>query len=439
VSELPDTWADATIGEVANYISRGKSPKYTDQSDLPVVNQKAVRWSGIRTDDLKYVHPDQFEQWTEERFIQEGDILWNSTGTGTIGRACLVRRADVTPPKVVDTHVTIVRPNKAAIEPRYLFLWIRGPEVQQVVESLATGTTNQIELSRAAVAGTAVPLAPLQEQKRIADRLDAVLSRVDGCRARLSHVPEFIERFRESVLAAAICGSLTEGWRQENRPAVSGEMLLEDVRARHVDYEARLQAKKGSGKKTSRQQVSPNASANDTPVSAATDGLPGLPESWVWADAAHLVEPGAEIVYGIVQPGPKLATGVPYVRGMDIENGQILVDQLLKTSQAIAQRYSRSSLKGGDVLLGIIRATKVATVPRVLEGANITQGTARFRPSTVIRSRFLAAVLEAPQTQRWLHAHYRGIDMPGLNLADVRRTPIPLPPIEEQDEVMWVL
>jgi type I restriction enzyme S subunit len=160
------------------------------------------------------------------------------------------------------------------------------------------------------------------------------------------------------------------------------------------------------------------------------------PQEWGLVTAATIVQPNAEIVYGIVQPGEKLAEGVPYVRGMDIEEGEIKSGQLLKTSIKIAEKYDRSSLKGGDVLLGIIRATKVAIVPEILAGANITQGTARLRPSSNIFSRFLAIVLKSPAIQDWLHAHYRGIDMPGLNLADVRLTPVPLPSLPEQSEIV---
>jgi type I restriction enzyme, S subunit len=152
--------------------------------------------------------------------------------------------------------------------------------------------------------------------------------------------------------------------------------------------------------------------------------------------AEEIVEPGADIVYGIVQPGPRLASGVPYIRGMDIEEGKIKIDQLLFTSKEIANKYSRASLRGGDVLLGIIRATKVAVVPKSLEGANITQGTARFRPSNIIRTGFLAHWLAGANAQSWLHSKYRGIDMPGLNLRDVRRLPVPLAPLDEQEEVV---
>ena len=213
MSKQPPGWVTATLADVTEYISRGKSPKYTHHSSLPVVNQRAIRWFGIQQEHLKYIDPAQFDLWTPERFIRIGDILWNSTGTGTIGRACLVTQRDVEPPKVVDSHVTIVRPNQLAIEPRFLFFWIQSPEIQENISSFATGTTNQIELSRLAIASIQIPIAPLNEQKRIADKLDALLARVDACRERLDRIPLILKRFRQTVLAAATSGQLTEEWR----------------------------------------------------------------------------------------------------------------------------------------------------------------------------------------------------------------------------------
>ena len=87
--KLPKGWVLTTISEIADYVQRGKSPKYTDWSELPVINQKAIRWYGIELEYLKFIHPEQWNKWGEERFVQEGDILWNSTGTGTIGRATI--------------------------------------------------------------------------------------------------------------------------------------------------------------------------------------------------------------------------------------------------------------------------------------------------------------------------------------------------------------
>ena len=94
MTELPTGWAWSTIGELSPYIQRGKSPKYADHSELPVVNQKCIRWTHLETQHLKFIHPEQFNAWDAARRIQPGDVLWNSTGTGTVGRAYLVQERD---------------------------------------------------------------------------------------------------------------------------------------------------------------------------------------------------------------------------------------------------------------------------------------------------------------------------------------------------------
>ncbi|MDA8587288.1 hypothetical protein N9L47_13685, partial [Rhodobacteraceae bacterium] len=112
---LPKSWTTSEIGEVAEYVQRGKSPKYAVQSDLPVINQKCVRWWGVDVEHLKYIHPDQIPSWDEVRYLRRGDILWNSTGTGTIGRACVYRGE--LKQAVVDSHVTIIRTNPEIADP----------------------------------------------------------------------------------------------------------------------------------------------------------------------------------------------------------------------------------------------------------------------------------------------------------------------------------
>lgn len=213
MSELPKGWVESTISEITSYVQRGKGPKYSEEvNSFPVINQKAIRWFGIQEEHLKYVKPDTWASYTEERFVRSGDILWNSTGTGTIGRACLLNDKEAAKAKVVDSHVTILRVN-SAVEPHYLFYWIRSPKIQFDIESLSTGTTNQVELSKTKVLETKIPLAPLNEQKRIADKLDSILAKVDRAHVRLDKIPGILKRFRQSVLAAATSGELTREWR----------------------------------------------------------------------------------------------------------------------------------------------------------------------------------------------------------------------------------
>lgn len=432
MTSLPPGWVEATIADLATYVQRGKSPKYADASDLPVVNQKCVRWWGIDEQHLKFVHPNQRNAWSAERFLRAGDLLWNSTGTGTIGRAALFQGSSRFEQMVVDSHVTIVR--TTGYEPKLLHNWIASPAIQGQIHRMHNGSTNQVELSRGQVLGTKVPVPPLNEQRRIVDKIEALNAKSRRAKEALEAIPPLLEKFRQSILAAAFRGDLTADWRAKNPDVEPASKLLERIRTerrrRWEEAELEKLRAKGTPPRDDRWKAK-----YQEPAAVDTEGLPELPEGWVWAAAEELCEPGAEIVYGIVQPGPVVPDGVPYVRGMDIQDGAVLVEQLLRTHPDIAAKYDRASLQGGDVLLGIIRATRVAIVPDCLKGANITQGTARFRPSSAIRTHFLAGALEGPFSQSWLHAHYRGIDMPGLNLRDVRRLPLPLAPLAEQAEI----
>ncbi|EKO3894013.1 restriction endonuclease subunit S [Vibrio metschnikovii] len=213
---LPSNWIRSTIGEVTTYVQRGKGPKYSEKNAFPVINQKAIRWNGIQEEHLKYVREDTWEKYTEERYIRAGDILWNSTGTGTIGRACLLDEAEAAKAKVVDSHVTIVRSNTTKVIPSYLFYWIKSPRIQFEIASLYTGTTNQVELSKSKVLDTEIPLAPLAEQSRIVEKLDSIFGKLEMAQSRLEKVPQLLKRFRMSVLSAAVAGELTEEWRDAN-------------------------------------------------------------------------------------------------------------------------------------------------------------------------------------------------------------------------------
>ncbi|MGU5754497.1 restriction endonuclease subunit S [Aeromonas caviae] len=211
MSQLPKGWVETNFEDVSDYIQRGKGPKYVEFSEYPVVNQKAVRWFGIQEEHLKYVHPEQWDKWDELRHIREGDILWNSTGTGTIGRACHIDQTQLSKAKVVDSHITIVRTNKL-VESRFAFYWIMHPEIQGNINGLYNGSTNQVELSKKIVESTRFPLAPIAEQTRIVKKLDEVLAKVEATQARLARIPDIIKQFRQSVLAAAVSGKLTAEW-----------------------------------------------------------------------------------------------------------------------------------------------------------------------------------------------------------------------------------
>jgi len=226
MSELPQGWVNAEIGEVSDYLQRGKSPQYATQSDLPVINQKCVRWWGIDENYLKYVHPDQWESWAEERFLRNGDILWNSTGTGTIGRAALFRGLQSAHRAVVDSHVTIVRCNWAC-DPEYLFKYIQSPAIQDKIPDMHAGSTNQVELSKTEIVGIRFPLPPLAEQHRIVAKLDSLFARTRRARTAVHRSLSLLDHLEQATLSKAFLGELVP----QDPNDESASALLERIRA----------------------------------------------------------------------------------------------------------------------------------------------------------------------------------------------------------------
>lgn len=422
---LPPGWLTTTIGEVTADVQQQQPEPHEEFSyiDISSIDRESKR---IR--NSQRIRGEKAPS-RARKVVATGDVLVSMTRPNLNAVAMVPLELDG---QIASTGFEVLR--AIELDARWLYYLVRSDKFVSTMSELVQGALYPA-VRPADIRSFEIPLAPLKEQIRIADKLDTLLTRMESCRERLARIPLILRRFRQAVLNAAYRGHLTADWRVRNVCEVSGTMLLEQIRAEHREWweKSQMEAMQKAGKQPKNDNWKQKYKA---PEPVEETELAELPNTWAWASGGELVAPGAEIVYGIVQPGPKLDDGVPYVRGTDIEDGRILFDQLMKTSRDIAERYERSSLAGGDVLLGIIRATKVAIVPEELTGGNITQGTARFRPSSVIRTGYLAKALESPPVQSWLHNHYRGIDMPGLNLADVRRVPIPLAPLEEQDEII---
>lgn len=157
------------ISEVTELIKRGITPKYVENDGILVINQKCIRDNRV---DLSLARLTSKEKKiTEEKFLNEGDILINSTGTGTLGRTAQIN--NINESITVDTHVTIMRPSKD-INAKFLGYFIRLNE--SLITSMGKGATNQIELSATDLANIDIYLPG----KNIQDKIVKILSAYDN-------------------------------------------------------------------------------------------------------------------------------------------------------------------------------------------------------------------------------------------------------------------
>ena len=174
--DIPENWKWVRLEQVCEYIQRGKSPKYSDVKKYPVVAQKCNQWSGFSLEKAKFIDPKTLGSYTEDRILKDGDLMWNSTGLGTLGRVAIYE-VDKNPYElaVADSHVTVIRPLKQYVNFKYLYYYIANPSVQSIIEKQSYGSTKQIELATDTVKNYIFPLPPAKEQKRIVDKIEELL------------------------------------------------------------------------------------------------------------------------------------------------------------------------------------------------------------------------------------------------------------------------
>lgn len=192
----PPGWSRQPIGELAVLIKRGISPDYAERSEHQVINQKCIRGGRLSMAEARphtSVVPD-------EKLLRFGDILINSTGVGTLGRAAVF---DIAADGVTcDSHVTILRPKDVAHSGEFLAYTIQL--LQTYFESMAAGSTGQAELSRELISRTKVLVPTSDLLKRFSEAVVPIRRK----RRQLLDQNEKLSALRDQLLPRLISGKL---------------------------------------------------------------------------------------------------------------------------------------------------------------------------------------------------------------------------------------
>ena len=176
--EIPSSWKWAKLGDVCDPIKRGKSPKYAETGNVLVFAQKCNQKNGaISLGKALYLDETTLSKYPLEEFLQIGDIVINSTGTGTLGRVGFFNETLPRDIKgiVPDSHVTTIR--SSLVNSRYLYYFLKTR--QPYLEENGEGSTNQKELKPHTIYDLEFPFPPLAEQKRIVDKVEALFKSLD--------------------------------------------------------------------------------------------------------------------------------------------------------------------------------------------------------------------------------------------------------------------
>lgn len=456
---LPQGWGWVKFGDISSYIQRGKGPSYVDFSTHRVISQKCVRWYGLDLEPARYIDPESLEKYEAIRFLQGGDLLWNSTGTGTIGRACLVPHNLNNAELVADSHVTIVR--TLTVNNQFLWRWVQSPWVQAGIEKSASGTTNQIELNTSTVVNHLIPLPPLAEQNRIVAKIDELMARCDALEklraaqqeqrltvhaaaikqllniakpdqhqraqtflaehfGELYTVKENVAELRKAILQLAVMGKLVPQ-NPDDQPASE---LLKDIEA-----EKQRLVKAGKIKKP---KPLPPVSEEEKPYA--------LPQGWEWVRLDEIVDIGSGVTKGRNLTGREVVS-VPYLRVANVQRGYLDLS-IVKEIDLPKSELEKYSLITGDLL--ITEGGDWDKVGRTCiwrgEVSVCAHQNHVFRARRYIESQsevWLEKYLNSwPARTYFAAASKQTTNLASINKTQLQRCPIPLPPASEQNFIV---
>ncbi len=215
-NELPKLWKECDLEEVVRVI-RGISFKSSEKLFEPGENtivclrtanvQEEVDWNNLWWVPEKFVKRD-------EQLIQKNDILMsNANSYELVGKVSLVRSI---PEKVtLGAFITMLRAEKD-VDPRFIFYQLRSSRVVKEIRSRASTTTNISNVSTGKLRDIPLWIAPLEQQKRIAAKIEKLFTHIDAGIASLQAAKKLLKQYRQSVLKAAVTGELTKDWREQN-------------------------------------------------------------------------------------------------------------------------------------------------------------------------------------------------------------------------------
>ncbi|CAA6820461.1 MAG: Type I restriction-modification system, specificity subunit S (EC, partial [uncultured Thiotrichaceae bacterium] len=260
------------------------------------------------------------------------------------------------------------------------------------------------------------PLPPLAEQKVIADKLDSLLAQVETTKARLDRIPDILKRFRQSVLAAAVSGRLTEDWRREYSPEKIDPQVVANEMFGHGLTHGNF------GKKLDRaQEITP-------------DELPLVVEH---VEKWPLIRIGA--LCSCVVPNrdkpKKFSGGYHWLLTPNFQEQSIWIDysSIEKgLSEDEVYEYKAKVIKHGNVIMTCIGRVGLSAV--LEEDAVINQQLHAFLVNKFIKPEYLAYCIRA--NIRFFEDKSTSTTVNYLNKTACNSLPIPLPPLEEQTEIV---
>jgi type I restriction enzyme S subunit len=445
MTELPLGWAEATVGDLFHYVrgvtySKADATKVGDAGRLPVLRANNFN----HTFDLSDLVFLPSEMISEDQRLRGGDLLFamSSGSKSHVGKCILVKQKMNAG---FGAFCGVLRPADAAFS-RLFSNAFQSKAFRNYIEELAAGT-NINNLKRDLLLGYKIPIPPLNEQRRIVEKIEAMFDEIDKGAESLQTARATLGLYRQSLLKSAFEGRLTADWRAQNPDKLEApETLLARIqRERDNHYKAALDtwqdalaAWRADGE-TGKKPAKPKQPATfpDEPQNLRIE-LPELPPGWVWTQL------------GLCSSGPGYGTAaksadtgaVPVIRMGNLQRGRIDWDNLAFTSDP--DEIGQYSLRAGDVLFNRTNSPELVGKTSIYKGE---------RPALfagyLVRLNQIEEIASGPYLNYFLNSPFAsehgktvktdGVNQSNINATKLQEYPFPYCSPAEQAEIVRLL
>ena len=433
--DLPDGWSFVRINNFCTVVFSGKSPKYSkEETKHKVIGQQANQWEGVNLQYVKYCTEEFVVDMPELYYLQNGDVLLNTLGNGTLGRSGIFYNVSEQEKMLTDGHLFVFRNINITLS-KYLLLYLRT-KYDEIVKS-ANGSTNQTFLSLGRTLQWLIPVPPLNEMKRIVcelDKYEPLLNEYNLIETKKSKLDtEIYDKLKKSILQYAIQGKLVE--QDENDEPAS--VLLERIRA---EKKAQLGKKyvesyiyKGDDN-CYYEHIGKNTTKIDELLPLET------PSNWTWVRLGDIcfVTKLAGFEYTKYIAPNLCVDGIPIFKGKNVQDGEIIYKFEGFIPKEISDFLERSQVRKKCILtpyVGSIGNLGIHNKEGIYHlGSNV--GKIELLPYNLTTEEFIVLYLKSIYGYGELTKNKKATAQESISIEAIREVYIPLPPLAEQKRIV---
>jgi type I restriction enzyme S subunit len=427
-NQLPAGWSWTPLSGLIQFSQNGLS-KRNGEAGEPIV---VLRLADIVDGSISLARSRQIRLSSKEVQKYElsvGDVLCIRVNgsRNLVGR--LIEYTSTGEPVAYCDHFIRLCTNSTLLHPTYLAFYSSTDSARQHIERNMVSTAGQNTVSQQTIASLRIPLPPLPEQRRIVAKIEELFSELDAGVATLKRIQAALKRYRASVLKAACEGKLVP---QDPSGEPASQLLERILAERRAKWEEEQRAK---GKDPAKVKY-------EEPLPPDVEGLPELPEGWVWSNIERL----AEITPNALKAGPfgsalkkefytetgyKIYGQEQVIRGDPFYGDYYIDEQRYKALRACA-------VKPGDVLVSLVGTIgKVLVLPAGIAAGIINPRLLKLSLDTrMIDPSYLRIYIESHAARHFFSLASHGGTMDILNLKILKQLPIPVPPLAEQKRIL---